>query len=143
MTAARPAAGSAPAGPSAAQRTTGDAHLALSGGTLVVVTPNGGGAPEEREPADADEVTRVLADLFTIRLPEGARLPEQAPPPPRRGASHPPRRVTAPGHPIPSPAPPATGVPTARGGGRMAMKARTDVLRYPGGPTGGESPGGP
>ncbi|WLQ35949.1 arylamine N-acetyltransferase [Streptomyces castrisilvae] len=57
------------------RRTTEDAHLALSGRTLLV-TPHGGGAPEERELADPDEVARVLAELFTIRLPQGARLPE-------------------------------------------------------------------
>ncbi|MEU8624186.1 arylamine N-acetyltransferase [Streptomyces sp. NPDC048669] len=56
------------------ERTTEDAHLALTGRTLVV-TSNGGGR-EERELADAAEVERVLADAFAIRLPEGTRLPE-------------------------------------------------------------------
>ncbi|WNI22796.1 arylamine N-acetyltransferase [Streptomyces sp. ITFR-16] len=56
------------------QRTTGDAHLALAGRTLTV-TPHDGGAREERELADGAEVENVLAGLFTIRLPEGARLP--------------------------------------------------------------------
>ncbi|WP_406284569.1 arylamine N-acetyltransferase [Streptomyces sp. NBC_00209] len=56
------------------QRTTEDAHLSLSGRTLVV-TPHDGGAPRERELADADEVTRVLAEDFALHLPEGARLP--------------------------------------------------------------------
>ncbi|MFJ7629367.1 arylamine N-acetyltransferase [Streptomyces sp. NPDC097595] len=56
------------------QRTTGDAHLSLSGRTLVV-TPDDGGARRERKLADADEVTRVLAEDFALRLPEGARLP--------------------------------------------------------------------
>ncbi|MEU2025919.1 arylamine N-acetyltransferase [Streptomyces sp. NPDC016469] len=56
------------------RRTTGDAHLALSGRTLVV-TPHDGGAPRERELADTAEVVRVLAEDFALHLPEGARLP--------------------------------------------------------------------
>ncbi|WP_431945592.1 hypothetical protein [Actinacidiphila sp. bgisy167] len=33
------------------------------------------GTRRERELADADEVLRVLADDFGVRLPEGTRLP--------------------------------------------------------------------
>ncbi|WP_431966529.1 hypothetical protein [Actinacidiphila sp. bgisy160] len=33
------------------------------------------GTHQERELADADEVLRVLADDFGVRLPEGTRLP--------------------------------------------------------------------
>ncbi|MFD8689817.1 arylamine N-acetyltransferase [Streptomyces sp. NPDC059651] len=57
------------------QRTTEDAHLALAGRALTV-TPADGGAREERTLADRAEVERVLAGLFAVRLPEGARLPE-------------------------------------------------------------------
>ncbi|WP_374770032.1 arylamine N-acetyltransferase [Streptomyces sp. NBC_01463] len=56
------------------QRTTPDAHLSLTGRTLVVTGADGG--REERQLADAAEAERVLADTFAIRLPEGARLPE-------------------------------------------------------------------
>lgn len=56
------------------QRTTGSAHLALAGRTLVV-TPHDRGAARKRELADTAEVARVLAEDFALRLPEGARLP--------------------------------------------------------------------
>lgn len=56
------------------QRTTPDAHLSLTGRTLVVTAADG--RREERELADTAEAVRVLADTFGIRLPEGARLPE-------------------------------------------------------------------
>jgi len=57
-----------------AQRTTADAHLALSGRRLTETAPDG--TLKERDLADADEVLRVLRDDFGIRLPEGTRLPE-------------------------------------------------------------------
>ncbi|MFE7238317.1 arylamine N-acetyltransferase [Streptomyces sp. NPDC057580] len=56
------------------QRTTGDGHVALSGRTLTETTPDG--TRKERELTDGDEVLRVLADDFGIRLPDGTRLPE-------------------------------------------------------------------
>jgi N-hydroxyarylamine O-acetyltransferase len=56
------------------QRTTGDGHVALPGRTLTKTAPDG--TRKEREPADGDEVLRVLADDFGIRLPAGTRLPE-------------------------------------------------------------------
>ncbi|MER6994351.1 arylamine N-acetyltransferase [Streptomyces sp. NPDC000410] len=56
------------------QRTLPDAHLALTGRKLTESAPDG--SRKERELADADEVLRVLADDFGIRLPEGTRLPE-------------------------------------------------------------------
>ncbi|MGW8887634.1 arylamine N-acetyltransferase family protein [Streptomyces sp. NPDC055749] len=57
-----------------AQRTTPGAHLALSGLDLVETAADG--TVKERQLADSAEVLRVLADDFTIRLPEGTRLPE-------------------------------------------------------------------
>ncbi|MFB7306195.1 arylamine N-acetyltransferase [Streptomyces sp. NPDC056192] len=56
------------------QRTTPEAHLALVGRRLVETAPDG--TRKERELADGDEVLRVLAADFGIRLPEGTRLPE-------------------------------------------------------------------
>lgn len=56
------------------QRTTADAHLSLAGRTLVVTANDG--RREERELTDTSEVERVLADVFAVRLPEGAELPE-------------------------------------------------------------------
>lgn len=56
-----------------AQRTTGDAHISLTG--LRVTETAADGTRRERELADADEVLRVLAEDFGIRLPEGTRLP--------------------------------------------------------------------
>ena len=56
-----------------AQRTTPEAHLALSGLDLVGTAADG--TVEERVLADSAEVLRVLADDFTLRLPEGTRLP--------------------------------------------------------------------
>nr|WTB33284.1 arylamine N-acetyltransferase [Streptomyces sp. NBC_00830] len=56
------------------QRTTPEAHLALMGRRLVETAPDG--TRKERELADGDEVLRVLAADFGIRLPEGTRLPE-------------------------------------------------------------------
>ncbi|MEU9317626.1 arylamine N-acetyltransferase [Streptomyces sp. NPDC048295] len=57
-----------------AQRTTPETHLSLAGRTLTVTAPNG--TREERGLADGDEVLRVLASDFGIRLPPGTRLPE-------------------------------------------------------------------
>ncbi|MEU4097153.1 arylamine N-acetyltransferase [Streptomyces sp. NPDC026673] len=56
-----------------AQRTTADTHLSLNGRRLTETAADG--TREERELADADEVLRVLADEFGVRLPEGTRLP--------------------------------------------------------------------
>lgn len=56
------------------QRTTPDAHLALLGRSLVETAADG--TRKERELTDGDEVLRVLAADFGIRLPEGTRLPE-------------------------------------------------------------------
>ncbi|MFD4225852.1 arylamine N-acetyltransferase [Streptomyces sp. NPDC058545] len=50
------------------QRTTPEAHLALVGRRLVETAPDG--TRKERELADGDEVLRVLAADFGIRLPE-------------------------------------------------------------------------
>ncbi|MFI2298669.1 arylamine N-acetyltransferase [Actinacidiphila glaucinigra] len=55
------------------QRTTGDAHLSLTGRHLTQTAADG--TREERELGDGDEVLRVLADDFGVRLPEGTRLP--------------------------------------------------------------------
>ncbi|WP_392672247.1 arylamine N-acetyltransferase [Streptomyces sp. LN785] len=55
------------------QRTTEDGHLALSGRTLTRTAPDG--TVTEQEPADGEEVLRVLAERFGIRLPEGTCLP--------------------------------------------------------------------
>lgn len=57
-----------------AQRTTPDAHLALSGRTLVETANDG--TVKERRLRDSAEVLRVLADDFGVRLPEDTRLPE-------------------------------------------------------------------
>ncbi|WMX48302.1 arylamine N-acetyltransferase family protein [Streptomyces roseicoloratus] len=56
-----------------AQRTTDDAHLALSGRTFTQTGADG--TRKERELADADEVLTVLAEDFGILLPDGTRLP--------------------------------------------------------------------
>lgn len=48
--------------------------MALPRRTLTKTAPDG--TRKEREPADGDEVLRVLADDFGIRLPAGTRLPE-------------------------------------------------------------------
>ncbi|WP_326575352.1 arylamine N-acetyltransferase [Actinacidiphila glaucinigra] len=55
------------------QRTTGGAHLSLTGRRLTETAADG--TRKERELADEDEVLRVLADDFGVRLPEGTRLP--------------------------------------------------------------------
>ncbi|MYQ88966.1 MULTISPECIES: arylamine N-acetyltransferase family protein [unclassified Streptomyces] len=57
-----------------AQRTTPDSHLSLTGRTLTVTAPDG--TREVRELSDGDEVLRVLAADFGIRVPPGTRLPE-------------------------------------------------------------------
>ncbi|MFF9351385.1 arylamine N-acetyltransferase [Streptomyces sp. NPDC014734] len=57
-----------------AQRTAPDAHLSLAGRTLTTTANDG--TRRERVLADDDEVLRVLARDFGIRLPEGTRLPE-------------------------------------------------------------------
>lgn len=57
-----------------AQRTTPEAHLALAGRHVTETSPDG--TRKERDLTGADEVLRVLADDFGIRLPEGTRLPE-------------------------------------------------------------------
>ncbi|MFI8521913.1 arylamine N-acetyltransferase [Streptomyces sp. NPDC085481] len=57
-----------------AQRTTTDTHLALTARHLTETAADG--TRKERDLADPDEVLRVLADDFGIRLPEGTRLPE-------------------------------------------------------------------
>ncbi|MDX3236320.1 arylamine N-acetyltransferase [Streptomyces sp. ME03-5709C] len=55
------------------QRTTDDAHLSLTGRRLTETASDG--TRRELDLADADEVLRVLADDFGVRLPEGTRLP--------------------------------------------------------------------
>ena len=57
-----------------AQRTTPQAHLALSGRTLTETANDG--TVKERWLRDSAEVLRVLADDFAVRLPVGTRLPE-------------------------------------------------------------------
>ncbi len=61
------------------QRLAPDRHLSLTGRTLTTTMDDG--SHRERELADDDEVLRVLAEDFGIRLPEGVALP-QAPPGP-------------------------------------------------------------
>ncbi|MFB7912538.1 hypothetical protein [Streptomyces sp. NPDC056061] len=48
--------------------------MSLTGRTLTTTADDG--TRTERELADGDEVLRVLARDFGIRLPEGTRLPE-------------------------------------------------------------------
>ncbi|MCX4515707.1 arylamine N-acetyltransferase [Streptomyces sp. NBC_01619] len=57
-----------------AQRTTAESHLSLTGRHLTQTAPDG--TRKERELTDEDEVLRVLADSFGVRLPEGTRLPQ-------------------------------------------------------------------
>ncbi|MFE6978833.1 arylamine N-acetyltransferase [Streptomyces sp. NPDC057682] len=57
-----------------AQHVTPDAHLSLTGRTLVVTGNDG--SREERKLADEAETVRLLTDTFGIRVPEGAVLPE-------------------------------------------------------------------
>ncbi|MGP3690110.1 arylamine N-acetyltransferase family protein [Streptomyces sp. IBSNAI002] len=54
------------------QRTTPDAHLALSGRHLVETRTDG--SRKERELTGHDEIVRVLTDDFGIAVPDGARL---------------------------------------------------------------------
>ncbi|MGW1226897.1 arylamine N-acetyltransferase family protein [Streptomyces sp. NPDC001478] len=57
-----------------AQHVTLDAHLSLTGRTLVVTANDG--SREERKLADREETVRLLVDVFGIRVPDGAVLPE-------------------------------------------------------------------
>ncbi|MGA5193603.1 arylamine N-acetyltransferase family protein [Streptomyces exfoliatus] len=59
------------------QRTTPDAHLALSGRDLVITRADG--SREERELSGREEITRVLTDDFGIAVPAGVPLDERKP----------------------------------------------------------------